>query len=182
VSAEFKTLTKKSSKKDDTSGDLIEKLVTVNRTSKVVKGGRIFSFSALVVVGDGKGSVGFAIGKAKEAPAAIAKAMENARKNIVKIELNGTTLFHTLHAKYGAAKVIIHPASEGTGLIAGGAMRAVLEVVGCENILAKCLGSTNPGNVVRATVKALESMTSPRKEAHKRNLTKVNFSQEQTND
>lgn len=138
-----------------------EKLVGVYRISKVVKGGRIFSFSALVVVGDGKGKVGIGYGKAKEVPTAIQKAMGNARKSLVNIELNGNTLFHPIKAKHGASKIVMLPASEGTGIIAGGAMRALCEVLGLQNVLAKCIGSTNPKNVVKATLKGLMAMRSP---------------------
>jgi len=153
----------------ETTGDgLQEKLVAVNRTAKVVKGGRIFGFSALVVVGNGKGKFGFGRGKAREVPAAIQKAMENARRSMVQIELNGTTLQHQIIARHGASKVLIKPASEGTGVIAGSAMRAVFEVVGVSNVLAKCIGSTNPVNVVRATIKGLQSMLSPAAIAEKR--------------
>ena len=145
-----------------------EKLVTVARNAKVVKGGRIFGFSALTVVGDGNGRIGVGRGKAKEVPVAIQKAMENARRNLVRIELNGTTLFHPIKAHHGASKVIMLPASEGTGLIAGNAMRAVFEVLGIQNVLAKCIGSTNPVNVVYATIKGLRNMTSPEVVAAKR--------------
>lgn len=138
-----------------------EELISVNRTSKVVKGGRIFGFTALVVVGDGNGRVGVGHGKAREVPAAIQKAMGSARRNLVHIELNGNTLFHSIKAKHGASKVIMLPASEGTGIIAGSAMRALFKVVGVQNVLAKCIGSTNPINVVRATLKGLEEMLSP---------------------
>jgi small subunit ribosomal protein S5 len=148
-----------------------EKLVTVRRVAKVVKGGRTFSFTALTVVGDGKGKVGVGTGNAKEVPAAIQKAMENARRNLVSIELNGDTLFHPVKSRHGASKLIMLPASEGTGVIAGGAMRAVFEVAGVQNVLAKCLGSTNPINVVRATIKGLRSMASPEYIAAKRGRT-----------
>src|SRR6185295_13541655 len=121
-----------------------EKLVAVTRNAKVVKGGRIFGFSALVVVGDGRGKIGIGRGKAREVPAAIQKAMESARRNLVHIELNGNTLFHPVVAEHGASKIVMVPASEGTGIIAGGAMRAILELAGVQNILAKCIGSTNP--------------------------------------
>ena len=145
-----------------------EKLVQVNRVAKVVKGGRIFGFTALTVVGDGKGRVGFGRGKAKEVPIAIQKAMENARRNMVDVSLNGNTLWYPVSAKHGSANVYMQPASEGTGVIAGGAMRAVLELVGVQNVLAKCYGSTNPVNVVRATVSALKSMESPADVANRR--------------
>ena len=150
-------------------GDLLEeKLVQVNRVAKVVKGGRIFGFTALTVVGDGKGKVGFGRGKAKEVPIAIQKAMENARRSMVEVELNNTTLWYPVKAKHGSAKVYMQPASEGTGIIAGGAMRAVLELAGVQNVLAKCYGSTNPVNVVRATINALSAMESPEKVATRR--------------
>lgn len=139
--------------------DLLEKLINVNRVAKVVKGGRQFGFSALTVVGDGKGRVGFGTGKAKEVPIAIQKAMESARKNMVDVKLNGSTLQYPLLGRHGAAKVHMQPASEGTGIIAGGAMRAVFEVVGIHNVLAKCIGTNNPINVVRATINGLNKMT-----------------------
>lgn len=151
--------------------DLLEKLVAVNRVAKVVKGGRIFSFTALTVVGDGKGRIGFGYGKAREVPAAIQKAMDAARKNIKKVNLNGTTLHYALTASHGAAKVYMQPASEGTGIIAGGAMRAVFEVVGVHNVLAKTIGSSNPINVVRATIKGLTGMSAPDYIAAKRGKT-----------
>ena len=123
---------------------LEEKLVQVNRVAKVVKGGRIFGFTALTVVGDGNGRVGFGRGKAKEVPIAIQKAMENARRSMVEVELRNTTIWYPIKAKHGSANVYMQPASEGTGIIAGGAMRAVLELAGVQNVLAKCYGSTNP--------------------------------------
>lgn len=138
-----------------------EKLVSVTRTAKVVKGGRVFGFAVLVVVGDGKGKIGFGRGKAREVPVAIQKGMEQARKNMVYIPLSGSTIFHEITANYGASKVFMKPASEGTGIIAGGAMRAVLEVLGVHNILAKSIGSTNPSNIVRATIGALMSIGTP---------------------
>ena len=147
---------------------LEEKLVQVNRVAKVVKGGRIFGFTALTVVGDGNGRVGFGRGKAREVPVAIQKAMEQARRNMVSVSLNGHTLQYPVKARHGASMVYMQPASEGTGVIAGGAMRAVLELAGVENVLAKCYGSTNPVNVVRATVKGLASMASPEDVAAKR--------------
>ncbi len=146
--------------KVDPSEGLQEKLVQVNRVAKVVKGGRIFGFTALTVVGDGAGNLGFGRGKAREVPLAIQKALEAARRNMIKVELDGTTIQHPIKAKHGASKVYMQPASEGTGVIAGGAMRAVLEVAGVQNVLAKCYGSTNPVNVVRATFEGLKSMTS----------------------
>lgn len=146
----------------------VEKLVSVGRTATVVKGGRKFSFSALTVVGDGKGKIGVGHGKAREVPIAIQKAMESARRNLVRVELNNGTLFHPVESRHGASKVIMLPASEGTGIIAGSSMRAVFEVLGVNNVLAKCIGSTNPVNVVRATVKGLVHMNSPEQIAHKR--------------
>ncbi|OOZ39803.1 30S ribosomal protein S5 [Solemya pervernicosa gill symbiont] len=148
--------------------DLQEKLVHVNRVAKVVKGGRQFGFTALTVVGDGKGRVGFGYGKAREVPVAIQKAMEKARKNMKTINLNASTLYYPINAVHGGAKVYMQPASEGTGIIAGGAMRAVFEVLGVRDVLAKTIGSPNPINVVRATIKGLEEMSSPEQVAAKR--------------
>jgi len=148
--------------------DLQEKLITVRRISKVVKGGRQFRFSALAVVGDGKGRVGFGISKAREVPVAIQKAMEQARKNMVTVNLSKHTLQYPITAHYGAAEVFMKPASEGTGIIAGGAMRAVFDVVGVHDVLAKCVGSNNPANVVRATIKGLSDMTNAEEVAMKR--------------
>lgn len=149
----------------------IEKLVAVNRVAKVVKGGRQFGFSALTVVGDGEGRVGFGMGKSKEVPLAIQKAMDTARKNMRKVQLKGNTLQYALIGKHGAAKVYMQPASEGTGIIAGGAMRAVLEAVGIHDVLAKCIGTNNPVNVVRATMNGLVCMDSPEYVAAKRGKT-----------
>ena len=154
--------------KVDANEGLLEKLVQVNRVAKVVKGGRIFSFTALTVVGDGQGRVGFGRGKAREVPQAIQKAMEAARKNMVDVRLNGSTLLYPVKASHGAAKVYMQPASEGTGVIAGGAMRAVLELAGVQNVLAKCYGSTNPVNVVQATLNGLKQIQSPDMVANKR--------------
>jgi small subunit ribosomal protein S5 len=153
---------------DQQTSDLQEKLVQVNRVAKVVKGGRIFSFTALTVVGDGKGKVGFGRGKAREVPQAIQKAMEQARRNMITVQLNGDTLQYPVKAAHGASKVYMQPASQGTGVIAGGAMRAVLEIAGVHNVLAKCYGSTNPVNVVRATIKGLQDMQAPEQIAAKR--------------
>lgn len=150
---------------------MVEKLVQVNRVAKVVKGGRIFSFTALTVVGDGKGRVGFGRGKAREVPAAIQKALEAARRNMIQIDLNGSTLQHSVVGHHGASRVYMQPASEGTGVIAGGAMRAVMEVAGVHNVLAKCYGSTNANNVVHATFNGLAAMTSPESVAAKRGKT-----------
>lgn len=157
---------------NEKSDDLQEKLVGIRRVAKVVKGGRQFGFSALTVVGDGKGRVGFGSAKAREVPVAIQKAMENARRNMRKINLNGTTLQYPIAARHGAARVFMQPASQGTGIIAGGAMRAVFEVVGVRDVLAKCVGSTtNPVNIIRATIKGLEEMNSPEEVARKRGKT-----------
>ncbi|MGB7932881.1 MAG: 30S ribosomal protein S5 [Gammaproteobacteria bacterium] len=147
---------------------LLEKLVAVNRVAKVVKGGRQFGFTALTVVGDGDGRIGFGYGKAREVPVAIQKAMDAARKNMKTVNLKDATLHYPIRARHGAARVYMQPASEGTGIIAGGAMRAVFEVVGIHNVLAKCIGSSNPINVLRATVKGLVSMQSPEDIAAKR--------------
>lgn len=151
--------------------DLLEKLVAVNRVAKVVKGGRQFGFTALTVVGDGQGKVGFGTGKAREVPIAIQKAMEGARKGMVDIKLKGTTLQHAVIGRHGAAKVYMQPASDGTGIIAGGAMRAVFEMVGVQNVLAKCIGTNNPINVVRATMNGLQKMANPEYVAAKRGKT-----------
>ena len=150
---------------------LIEKLINVNRVAKVVKGGRIFGFSALTVVGDGNGRVGFGKGKAREVPVAIQKAMENARRNMRAVKIKGDTLQYPLVGRHGAAKVYMQPASEGTGIIAGGAMRAVFEVVGVHNVLAKCIGTNNPMNVVRATINGLSGMADAEAVAAKRGKT-----------
>jgi len=151
--------------------DLLEKLVSVNRVAKVVKGGRIFSFTALTVVGNGNGKAGFGYGKAREVPLAIQKAMENARKNMHDIRLFGTTLQYPIVAEHGAAKVYMQPASEGTGIIAGGAMRAVFNVLGVRDVLAKTIGSSNHKNVVRAMFKGLIDMSAPDQIAAKRGKT-----------
>lgn len=148
--------------------DFIEKLVAVNRVAKVVKGGRQFGFTALTVVGDGNGMIGFGYGKAKEVPLAIQKAMDKARKNMKTVPLKGDTLQHSITGIHGAANVFMQPASEGTGIIAGGAMRAVFEAVGVKNVLAKINGTRNPVNVVRATINGLLSMSSPEQVAAKR--------------
>ena len=158
-------------KQEVQNGELLEKLIAVNRVSKVVKGGRIFSFTALTVVGDGNGRVGFGYGKAREVPAAIQKAMEKARRNMVDVDLNGHTLQHPIKGRHSGSKVYMQPASEGTGIIAGGAMRAVLEVAGVQNVLSKCYGSTNPVNVVRSTIKGLQATQAPEDIAAKRGKT-----------
>lgn len=147
---------------------LVEKLVSVIRTSKVVKGGRIFGFAAITVVGNGAGRIGMGRGKAREVPVAIQKALESARKNMVQVPLRGNTLYHEMIAHHGASKVFMKPAAEGTGIIAGGAMRAVFEVLGVRNVLAKCIGSSNPVNVVRATLRALQASSTPEYVAEKR--------------
>ena len=157
--------------KPESSDDLLEKLIAVNRVAKTVKGGRQFAFAALTVVGDGNGRIGFGTGKAREVPVAIQKAMETARKNLQKVQLKGHTLQHALVGKHGAARVYMQPASEGTGIIAGGAMRAVFEVCGVHNVLAKCIGTNNPINVVRATVQGLVDMADPESVALKRGKT-----------
>lgn len=154
--------------RDKNADGLQEKLVQVNRVAKVVKGGRIFAFTALTVVGDGKGRIGFGRGKAREVPQAIQKAMEAAKKNMIDVDLAGSTLHYPIRARHGASHVYMQPASDGTGIIAGGAMRAVLELAGVHNVLAKCYGSTNPVNVVRATFNGLKSMRSPEQVAAKR--------------
>lgn len=154
--------------KSDNPQDMKEKLIAVSRNAKVVKGGRIFSFAAVTAAGDGKGRIGIGRGKAREVPVAIQKALEGARKDMRTINLKGGTLHCELKGKHGATRVFLKPASEGTGIIAGGAMRAVLEVLGVKNVLAKIVGSTNPINVVRATLKALESVSTPEYVAAKR--------------
>lgn len=151
--------------------ELLEKLVTVNRVSKVVKGGRQFSFSALVVVGDGNGKVGYGYGKAKEVPVAVQKAMEKAKRDMVEVALHEGTLQHPMTVRLGAAKIFMQPAKQGTGVIAGGAMRAVFEVAGVKNVHAKCIGTTNHNNVVRATISGLMQQSSPKAIADKRGKT-----------
>ncbi len=157
-----------SSNQNQATDGLHERLVTINRVSKVVKGGRLFTFTALTVVGDGNGKVGFGYGKAREVPAAIAKAMEDARKNMANVPLKDGTLQYPMTATHGGAKVFMQPASEGTGVIAGGAMRALYDVAGVRDVLAKCIGSNNPINVLRATMNGLSTMRSPEDVAAKR--------------
>ncbi|MDX8386306.1 MAG: 30S ribosomal protein S5 [Gallionella sp.] len=152
-------------KRDD---GLIEKMISVNRVTKVVKGGRVMGFAALAVVGDGDGRIGMGKGKSKEVPVAVQKAMEESRRNLSKMNLKNGTLHHAVIGRHGAAKVVMQPASEGTGIIAGGAMRAVFEAVGVRDVLAKCIGSSNPYNVVRATLNGLRSVNSPSEIAAKR--------------
>ncbi|MCG3202135.1 MAG: 30S ribosomal protein S5 [Gammaproteobacteria bacterium] len=154
---------------DNTDG-LREKLVAVNRVAKVVKGGRIFSFAALTVVGDGEGRIGMGRGKAREVPAAISKAMEAARRDLRAVALSGRTIPYAVVGQHGSAKVYMQPASEGTGVIAGGAMRAVFDVLGVQDVLAKCIGNSNPINVVRATIDGLRSMRDAEHYATKRGL------------
>lgn len=156
---------------DDRGDGLREKMVSVNRVTKVVKGGRILGFAALTVVGDGDGRIGMGKGKAREVPVAVQKAMEEARRKMVKVSLKNGTLQHAVVGEHGAAKVYIQPASDGTGIIAGGPMRAIFEVMGVTNVLAKCIGSTNPYNVVRATINGLVSMSTPAEIALKRGKT-----------
>jgi small subunit ribosomal protein S5 len=153
-----------------TETDLKEKLVALNRVAKVTKGGRTFSFSAIVVVGDGNGTVGHGLGKAREVSQAIAKAMDVAKKNLVKVPILNGTIPHEQKGKYGAGKVLIKPAADGTGVIAGGAMRAVLEIAGVHNVLAKSQGSSNPHNVVKATVDALQKLRDPYTVAKQRGI------------
>ena len=150
---------------------LREKMVAINRVTKVVKGGRVLGFAALTVVGDGDGGIDMGKGKAREVPVAVQKAMEEARHKMVKVALKNGTLQHSVIGRHGASRVYMQPAHEGTGIIAGGPVRAVLEVMGVTNILAKCLGSTNPYNVVRATINGLTNMNSPAEIAAKRGKT-----------
>ena len=154
--------------KEDRGDNLREKMVAVNRVTKVVKGGRILGFAALTVVGDGDGRVGMGKGKSREVPLAVQKAMDEARRKLIKISLKIGTLHPPVVGMHGAAKVLMKPASEGTGIIAGGPMRAVFEVVGITNVLAKCIGSTNPYNVVRATLNGLMAVNTPSEIAAKR--------------
>ena len=153
---------------EDRGDGLKEKMVAINRVTKVVKGGRILGFAALTVVGNGDGSVGMGKGKSREVPVAVQKAMDEARRKMIKVNLKNGTLYHPVIGRHGAAKVYMQPASEGTGIIAGGPMRAIFEVMGVHNILAKCIGSTNPYNVVRATLQGLQTMNTPTEIAAKR--------------
>jgi small subunit ribosomal protein S5 len=150
--------------------ELKEKLVSLNRVAKVTKGGRTFSFSAIVVVGDGKGTVGHGLGKARDVSESIAKAVDDAKKSLIKVPIYKGTIPHEQKGKYGAGKVFIKPASDGTGVIAGGAMRAVLEIAGVHNVLAKSQGSSNPHNVVKATIDALQKLRSPEDIAKQRGI------------
>ena len=159
----------KTQQPEERGDGLIEKMISINRVTKVVKGGRIMGFAALTVVGDGDGRIGK--GKSKEVPVAVQKAMDESRRKMVKISLKNGTLHHAVIGRHGAAKVFMQPASEGTGIIAGGAMRAVFEAVGVHNILAKCIGSSNPYNVVRATLNGLQATNAPSEIAAKRGKT-----------
>ena len=156
---------------DDRGDGLIEKMVAVNRVTKVVKGGRIMAFSALTVVGDGDGRIGMGKGKSKEVPVAVQKAMDQARRNMIKVPLNGSTIHHAVVGKHGATKVFMHPAKEGNGVKAGGPMRLVFDAMGIHNISAKVHGSTNPYNIVRATLDGLSKLYTPSDIAAKRGLT-----------
>ena len=153
---------------NDRKDNYQEQLINVRRVSKVVKGGRIFGFSALTVVGDGEGRVGMGRGKAREVPIAVQKAMDDARRNMFKVQLSGDTIPYALVGRHGAARVVLRPASEGTGIVAGGTMRAVFEVLGLQNVLSKVIGTTNPVNVTRATIDALRNMHSATQVAAKR--------------
>jgi small subunit ribosomal protein S5 len=153
-----------------TETELKEKLVALNRVAKVTKGGRTFSFAAIVVVGDGKGTVGYGLGKARDVSESIAKAVDDAKKNLVRVPIYKGTIPHEQKGKYGAGKVLIKPAADGTGVIAGGAMRAVLEIAGVHNVLAKSQGSSNPHNVIKATIDALKKLRSPLDVARQRGI------------
>ncbi|BBO21942.1 MAG: 30S ribosomal protein S5 [Burkholderiales bacterium] len=166
-----KPQTRKPQASEERDDGLREKMVSINRVTKVVKGGRILGFAALTVVGDGDGGIGMGKGKSREVPVAVQKAMEEARRKMVKISLKNGTLQHAVLGEHGASRVLMQPASAGTGIIAGGPMRAVFEVMGVTDVLAKCLGSTNPYNVVRATLDGLTKMSTPAEVAAKRGKT-----------
>ena len=166
-----KPQTRKPQASEERDDGLREKMVSINRVTKVVKGGRILGFAALTVVGDGDGGIGMGKGKSREVPVAVQKAMEEARRKMVKISLKNGTLQHAVLGEHGASRVLMQPASAGTGIIAGGPMRAVFEVMGVTDVLAKCLGSTNPYNVVRATLDGLAKMSTPAEVAAKRGKT-----------
>ncbi len=163
-------MAEKTKRVNPTESELKDKLVNLSRVAKVTKGGRTFSFSALVVVGDGNGTVGYGLGKARDVSESIAKAVDDAKKNLVKVPIINGTIPHEQKGKYGAGKVLIKPASDGTGVIAGGAMRAVLEIAGVHNVLAKSQGSSNPHNVVKATVDALLKMRDANEVARQRGI------------
>jgi small subunit ribosomal protein S5 len=166
-----KPQTRKPQASEERDDGLREKMVSINRVTKVVKGGRILGFAALTVVGDGDGGIGMGKGKSREVPVAVQKAMEEARRKMVKVRLKNGTLQHAVIGEHGASRVLMQPASAGTGIIAGGPMRAVFEVMGVTDVLAKCLGSTNPYNVVRATLDGLAKMSTPAEVAAKRGKT-----------